>query len=91
LKTGKPLWAHDMLAASRAAPLIADGNVCIGHEDGDISISKPGREMDLLGEINRENSLYSTPSAVGDTLFIANKSHLFAIRTGATPSNTLSK
>ena len=29
------------------------------------------------------NSVYSTPIAVGDTLYIANKSHLFAIREGA--------
>ncbi|MCE2727940.1 MAG: PQQ-like beta-propeller repeat protein [Planctomycetaceae bacterium] len=86
VKTGKPLWTHDMLAASWGSPLIADGKVYIGDEDGDICIFKLGREMDLLGEINMGNSVYSTPIAVGDTLYIANKSHLFAIRAGATPS-----
>ena len=85
VKTGKPLWTHDMLAASWGSPLIADGKVYIGDEDGDICIFKLGREMDLLGEINMGNSVYSTPIAVGDTLFIANKSHLFAIKEGAQP------
>jgi len=31
------------------------------------------------------NSVYSTPIAIGDTLYIANKSHLFAIKEGAKP------
>ena len=31
------------------------------------------------------NSVYSTPIVAGDTLYIANRSHLFAIREGATP------
>jgi len=35
--------------------------------------------------VNMGNSVYSTPIAVGDTLYIANKSHLFAIREGAEP------
>jgi outer membrane protein assembly factor BamB len=78
VKTGKPHWTHDMLAASWGSPLVADGKVYIGDEDGE--------EMELLGEINMGNSVYSTPIAVGDTLYIANKSHLFAIREGAKPA-----
>ena len=31
------------------------------------------------------NSVYSTPIVAGGTLYIANKSHLFAIRAGAKP------
>jgi outer membrane protein assembly factor BamB len=86
VKTGKPLWTHDMLAASWGSPLVADGKVYIGDEDGDISIFTLGREKNLVGEINMGNSVYSTPIAVGDTLYIANKSHLFAIRAGAAPA-----
>jgi outer membrane protein assembly factor BamB len=85
LKTGKPWWTHDMLAASWGSPLITDGKVYIGDEDGDISIFRLSKEMDLLGEINMGNSVYSTPIVAGDTLYIANKSHLFAIREGAKP------
>ena len=39
----------------------------------------------MIAEINMGTSVYSTPIAVGNTLYIANKSHLFAIREGATP------
>ena len=83
--TGKPLWAFDMLAASWGSPLITDGKVYIGDEDGDIAIFELAPEMNLLAEVNMGNSVYSTPIAVGDTLYIANKSHLFAIREGAEP------
>ncbi len=84
VQTGKPHWTYDMLAASWGSPLIADGKVYIGDEDGDITIFEIAPEMKILGEINMGNSVYSTPIAVGDTLYIANKSHLFAIREGAT-------
>ena len=85
VKTGKPIWTHDMLAASWGSPLIADGKVYIGDEDGDISVFKLGREKELLAEVNMGNSVYSTPIVAGGTLYIANKSHLFAIRAGAKP------
>ena len=85
VKTGKPHWTHDMLAAAWGSPLIADGKVYIGDEDGDITIFAIAPEMKLLAEVNMGNSVYSTPIAVGDTLYIANKSHLFAIREGAKP------
>ena len=86
VKTGQPLWTHDMLAASWGSPLVADGKVYIGDEDGDISVFDLSREKNLLGEVNMGNSVYSTPIAIGDTLYIANKSHLFAIRQGAKPA-----
>ena len=85
VKTGKPHWTHDMLAASWGSPLIVDGKVYIGDEDGDITVFKLAPDMEILAEINMGNSVYSTPIVAGDTLYIANKSHLFAIRAGATP------
>ena len=75
-----------MLAASWGSPLIADGKVYVGDEDGDISIFALSKEKNLLGEISMGNSVYSTPIFAGDTLYIANKSHLFAIRAGAKPA-----
>ncbi len=74
-----------MLAASWGSPLIADGKVYIGDEDGDMSIFALSKEKTLLTEINMGNSIYSTPIVAGDTLYIANKSHLFAIRANAKP------
>jgi outer membrane protein assembly factor BamB len=78
-KTGIPHWTHDMLAAAWGSPLIVDGKVYIGDEDGDICVFKLSKEMELLAENTMENSVYSTPVAANNTLFIANKDHVFAI------------
>ena len=60
-KTGKVHWTHDMLAASWASPLIVDGKVYIGDEDGDITIFKLAAEKEMLGEINMGSAVYTTP------------------------------
>ena len=85
VKTGKPQWTHDMLAASWGSPMMGDGKIYVGDEDGDISIFELSPEKNLIAEVNMGNSVYSTPIVAGGTLYIANKSHLFAIREGATP------
>ena len=74
-----------MLAASWGSPLVVDGKVYIGDEDGDVCIFKLSKEMELITEINMGNSVYSTPIVANETLYIANRSHLFAIKDGAKP------
>lgn len=85
-KTGEPYWTYDMFAASWASPLIVEGRVYIGDEDGDISIFRHGKEMELLGEVNMGSSVYTTPVVANDTLFIANRNRLFAIKQGSQSS-----
>jgi len=90
-KTGKVLWAHDMLAASWGSPLIVDGHVYVGDEDGDISVFKAGREKLKVGpDINMTSSVFSTPIVANGVLYIANKDHLFAIAptAAAAPATT---
>jgi len=85
-KTGKPFWTHDMLAASWSSALVVDGHVFIGDEDGDVSIFKHSKEEDSaepVAEISMLNSVYTTPVVANNILYIANKTHLFAIEKGA--------
>ena len=79
-KTGVPYWTHDMLAAAWGSPLIVDDKVYVGDEDGDISVFKLSKEKELIGEIPMSSSVYSTPVVANNTLFIADKDHVFAIR-----------
>ena len=37
-KTGRPHWTYDMLASAWGSPLIVEGKVYIGDEDGDVAI-----------------------------------------------------
>jgi outer membrane protein assembly factor BamB len=78
-KTGNPFWTHDMLAASWGSALIVDGKVYVGDEDGDITVFKHGKEKEILAEIQMGNSVYTTPVVANNVLYIANKTHLFAI------------
>jgi outer membrane protein assembly factor BamB len=86
-KTGKPNWTYDMLAAAWGSPLIVEDKVYIGDEDGDVAIFRhsadPAVAMNdgqpYYGEINMGNSVYSTPIVAGNILYIANRTHLFAI------------
>ena len=80
VKTGVPHWTHDMLAAAWGSPMIVEDRVYIGDEDGDICVFKLSKEMELLAENSMANSVYSTPVVANDTLFIANKDHVFAIK-----------
>jgi len=96
-KTGKRNWVYDMLAASWASPLIVDGKVYIGDEDGDVAVFKhsadpkvamkeeDGETKPFYGEVNMGNSVYSTPIVADNVLYIANRTHLFAIAEGAEP------
>ena len=79
-KSGEVHFTYDMFAAAWGSPLIVDGHVYIGDEDGDIAIFKLSKDAkDPIEEINMGNSVYSTPIVANGTLFIANKTHIFAI------------
>jgi outer membrane protein assembly factor BamB len=84
VKTGKSHWTHDMLAASWASPLIADGKVYIGDEDGDISIFELSDKKNLIGEINIGSAVYTTPITANGRIYIANRNRLFCIEEGKT-------
>ena len=70
-KTGKVNWTYDMLAAAWGSPLIVDGHVYIGDEDGDVCIFELSAEPhEPIEEINMGNSVYSTPVVANGVLFI---------------------
>lgn len=83
-KTGKVYWVHDMLAAIWGSPLVVDGKVYLGDEDGDLVIMQAGKEMKVLAEMNMGSSIYSTPVPANGVLYIANRSELFAIAASGT-------
>jgi outer membrane protein assembly factor BamB len=78
-KTGQALWTHDMFAAVWGSPLVADGRVYLGDEDGDVVILQAGRAKKVLGEPSIGSSVYSTPVPAGGVLYIADRSRLYAL------------
>jgi len=78
-RTGKRLWAHDAMAAVWGSPLVADGKVYLGTEDGDMLVFEFGRQFKLLAKNDMGGSVYGTPVVVDNVLYISTRSHLFAI------------
>lgn len=87
-KTGQAYWTHDMFAAIWGSPLVVDGKVYLGDEDGDIAILQTGKTKKVLGEINMGSSVYSSPVPANGALFIMNRNQLFALANGAAPAST---
>ncbi|MCA1612902.1 MAG: PQQ-binding-like beta-propeller repeat protein, partial [Acidobacteria bacterium] len=93
-KTGVPYWTHDVFAAVWGSPMIIDGKLYLGDEDGDVVILAEGKTKKVISEINMGSSVYSTPVPANGALYIANRNQLFAIKEGAggpTPAATPTK
>jgi outer membrane protein assembly factor BamB len=78
-KTGQEYWVYDALAAVWGSPFVADGKVYLGDEDGDIVVLQHGKEQKVLAEMNMGSAVYSTVVPAHGTLFVNNRSQLFAI------------
>lgn len=77
--SGKPYWTHDLFAACWGSALIVDGKVYVGDEEGKITVFKHDKVKEVLAENEMGNSVYTSPVVADDVLYIANKTHMFAI------------
>ena len=78
-KTGQLYWTHDLLAAIWGSPFVVDGKVYLGDEDGDVVVMAHGKEKKVLAEMNMGSAVYGTVVPANGTLFLNNRSQLFAI------------
>ncbi len=83
-KTGQEYWVHDMKAHMWSSPLVADGKVYVGDEDGDLVILPSRKDFNpkkdaLIFETNMLVPIYSTPVLANGTLYLGTQTHLYAI------------
>ena len=78
-ETGEVVWVHDTFAAVWGSPMIVDGKLYLGDEDGDVVVLEPGREENVLAEMNMGSSVYSSAVPANGALFIASRNRLFAL------------
>jgi outer membrane protein assembly factor BamB len=79
IETGKPYWSSDMLSAVWGSPLVADGKVYLGDEDGDVAVFQAGKKLKKIAKINMGSQIHSTPVAANGVLYIMNNNWLYAI------------
>ena len=86
IKTGKPYWSHDMFAAIWGSPIVIDGKVYLGDEDGDVTVIAADKVLKVIAENNMGSSVYSTAVPAQGMLFIVNRNQLYAVAEGASGS-----
>jgi outer membrane protein assembly factor BamB len=72
-----------MMAPVWGSPLVADGKVYLGDQDGDVAVLKAGTEMKKISEIDMGSSVCSTPVPANGVLYIMTSSELYAIARSA--------
>jgi outer membrane protein assembly factor BamB len=77
--TGEEYWTEDLLAAVWSSPFIVDGKVYIGDEDGDVVVMAHSKEKVVLAEMNMGSAVYGTIVPANGTIYLNNRSQLFAI------------
>ncbi len=75
-----------MFAAIWGSPMVIDGKVYLGDEDGDVAVLAADQTLKVIAENNMGSSVYSTPVPANGTLFIVNRNQLFALAEGASGS-----
>jgi outer membrane protein assembly factor BamB len=81
-KTGRARWTCDLQSAIWGSPLVADGKIYLGNEDGDVAVFQFGTTLKVLARNNMGGSVHSTPVAAGNMLYVSTATHLFAIADG---------
>ena len=79
VNSGKPHWTHDLLSAVWGSPIVIGGKVYLGDEDGDVAIFEASQVKKLIATPSLGSTVYSTAVPAHGTLFLANRSQLFAI------------
>ena len=77
LKTGQRKWVYDTFAAVWGSPMVVDGRVMLGDEDGELVILAAGDEMEELATVQFDGAIYSTPTIANGRLFVSDRSRLY--------------
>ncbi|HEY1082862.1 MAG TPA: PQQ-binding-like beta-propeller repeat protein, partial [Prosthecobacter sp.] len=87
-KTGKEYWKFDTKGHIWASPLVADGKVYIGNEEGELFILAEGKELKELSTIEFPAPLLSGLVAANGCLYVATHTHLYCFKEGGKPVET---
>ncbi len=78
-RTGQKYWQHDLKSDVWGSTYWVAGKVYVGNGDGDVYIFAHGKEKKLLGKMEMDQAIKSTPVAVNGVLYLMSETNLFAI------------
>ena len=77
-KTGAVHWTHNTGSHIWGSPLLADGKVYLGNEDGVLTIFAATKAKQVLGKVEFPAPLYASPVAANGVLYVNTPTHLYA-------------
>ncbi|MGH9632274.1 MAG: PQQ-binding-like beta-propeller repeat protein, partial [Bryobacteraceae bacterium] len=98
--TGKALWDLPLGTIQKASPVLADGKLYVGTENGKFFIIRPGQEKaeildedELLGPDQRPEAIIASPAVSNGRIYLVSTQNIYAIgkKTGNPSSNTAGK
>lgn len=80
-RTGQEIWGSQRLkpATYSSSPVLADGKLYIGNEDGLTTVVKAGAKFEVLAENDLEGYTLSSPAISGGRIFLRTAQFLYAI------------
>ncbi len=81
-ETGRPYWHHDLRGDVFGSPLIADGKIYVGTEEGEMFVFALSKEKSLLFTNDLQRPVYASPIFANGVLYIAIDGELLAIQQG---------
>ena len=72
-------YSNTVVVPTAYVKFLVDGKVYIGDEDGDVVVMAHGKEKVVISEVNMGSAVYGTIVPANGTLFLNNRSQLFAI------------
>ena len=76
---GEKLWVYDALAPFWSSPLVADGKVYAADTEGDVTVLRAGRAIEILAENVMPRAVYTSPSTDGSVVYLATSETLYAL------------
>lgn len=84
VNTGKRLWLHNLGTIQKASPVLADGKLYVGTENGKFFILKPSAtgveilDQDQLGTESDPESIIASPAISNGLVYVVSDSNLYA-------------
>jgi outer membrane protein assembly factor BamB len=78
-RTGRPYWSYDAKASITASPLIADGKVYIGSDDGEMHVLALSRKMKKIASNDMDGAIHAPTVFANGVLYVATGSKLYAL------------
>jgi outer membrane protein assembly factor BamB len=77
--TGEHIWTHNLESPIWGSPMICDGKVYQGSENGMVTIFELSNKDNKIAEHDMGSPVYSTPVYSNGTLYVMTRDKLFAI------------